>query len=67
MKIISTEIIEEQGQKYKVETYDNGAIVKSAFSDEPIIKHAPELPATEQAIYETQANTEYLIALSELQ
>ena len=69
MKLISSEIIEENGQKYKVDKYDNGAVVKAAYSDEPIEPEPqpePELSETEQAIFETQANTEYLISLSEL-
>lgn len=69
MKLISKEIIEEDGLKYKVEKYDNGAVVKSLYSDEPIEPEPqPEhkLSETEQAILETQVNTEYLVALSEL-
>lgn len=49
---------------------DNGVIDDKTYHTligEPIPEPMPELPATEQAIYETQANTEYLIALSELQ
>lgn len=49
---------------------DNGVIDDNAYHiliGEPIPEPMPELPATEQSIYETQANTEYLIALSELQ
>lgn len=67
--IVKEEIIEEDGLKYKVEKYDNGAVVKSLYSDEPIEPEPrlePELSATEQAILETQANAEYLVALSEL-
>lgn len=44
MKLISEEIIEEDGQKYKVETYDNGAVVKSAWSDEPMPEPEPVEP-----------------------
>ena len=70
MKIILTEIIEEQGQKYKVETYDNGTIVKSAYSDKPIDplpEPKPTLSETDEAILNTNANVEYLVALKELE
>lgn len=71
MKLINTEIIEENDLQYKVETYDNGAVVKTIYVDpstipEPEPQPEPELSETEQAIFETQANTEYLISLSEL-
>lgn len=36
MKIISEEIIEIDGFKYKQTTYDNGTVVKEAYSDSPI-------------------------------
>lgn len=65
MKVISTEIIEESGIKYEVWTYENGAKMKSIYN-KPQPQPQPEMSETEQAIFETQANTEYLITLSEL-
>lgn len=71
--MLKSEIIEENGVSYIVETYENGTKVKSVFYEEPITPPEPEpqplseMSDTEQAIFETQANTEYLIALSELQ
>lgn len=63
MKVISTEI--KDG--YKIDTYDNGAVVKVIYIDKPTPEPAPELSATEQAIFEAQVNTEYLVALKELE
>ena len=67
MNIISTEIIEEQGHKYIIETYDNGTVVKSAYSEEYIPEPLPTLSETDEAILNTNANVEYLVALKELE
>lgn len=70
MKILSTEIIEENGQKYEIKTFDNGAKVKIAYSDEPIDplpEPLPTLSETDEAILNTNANVEYLVALKELE
>lgn len=69
---IDSPIIEvgEYTQEEAKALLDNGVIDDKAYHiliGAPIPEPMPELPATEQAIYETQANTEYLIALSELQ
>ena len=64
MVIETTEIIEENGTKYLVETYSNGTVVKTAYSESSLLQ--PEMSEADQAIFETQANTEYLVALLEL-
>lgn len=70
MEIIKTEIVELDGSLFKVDTYNNGFVVKGAYCNEecvPVPTMLPEMDAYEQAIYETHTNTEYLVALSELQ
>ena len=67
MKIISTEIITEGECKYKVETYDNGAIVKSGCTNDDLPEPIPTLSETDEAILNTNANVEYLVALKELE
>lgn len=61
MKLISEEIIEENGLKYKVETYDNGAIVKTAWSDEPI-----EPIETIEPVYEPSDTDNIMMAITDL-
>lgn len=63
MKIISEEIIEEDGQKYKIQEYDNGTIVKSIYYDKE--ENDNEL-TVEEMMLEIQVNTEYLICLNEI-
>lgn len=64
MKIIKTEYFGEGESKYKVETYDNGAVVRSGCNESPT--PLPTLSDTDEAILNTNANVEYLVALSEL-
>ena len=68
MKIVKTEIIEEDGTKYKVYTYDNGAVVKVTYSDEPIPEPEPieSEPTTEEILADIQINTDYLVCLAEI-
>ena len=68
MKIVKTEIIEEDGTKYKVDTYDNGAVVKVTYSDEPITEpeHIESEPTTEEILADIQVNTDYLVCLAEI-
>lgn len=66
------EIVEENGIKYRVETYDDGTKVKSMYVEnlpapEPTPQTLPELSETEEAIINTNANVEYLVALKELE
>lgn len=61
MKTISTEM--KDG--YKIETFDNGTVVKSSHSSIP--KPLPTLSETDEAILNTNANVEYLVALKELE
>lgn len=66
-----TEIIEENGVMYRVETYDDGTRVKSIYVEtptpEPTPQTLPEISETEEAILNTNANVEYLVALKELE
>ena len=68
MKIIKTEIVEENGNKYKVETYDKGAEVKATYSDEHITEPEPieSEPTTEEILADIQVNTDYLVCLAEI-
>lgn len=66
------EIVEENGIKYRVETYDDGTRVKSLYVESsPAPKPTPqkltEISETEEAILNTNANVEYLVALKELE
>lgn len=67
------EIIEENGIKYQVETYDDGTKVKSVYSETPSTPPEPtpqtllEISETDEAILNTSANVEYLVALKELE
>lgn len=70
--MIRTEIIEENGIKYRVETYDDGTKVKTIYVEnlpapEPKPQPLHELSETEEAIMNTDANVEYLVALKELE
>lgn len=71
MHIISTEIIEENGCKYTVTTYENGIISKIACPISEVepsaSKTLPTLSEKEEAILNTNANVEYLVALKELE
>lgn len=71
MRIISTEIIEENGCKYTVTTYENGAVSKVIYPDPnaepPAPEPLPELSDADEAILNTAANVEYLVALKELE
>ena len=66
-----TEIIEENGVMYRVETYDEGTKVKSLYgetpSPEPTPQTLPEMSETEEAILNTNANVEYLLTLKEME
>jgi len=42
LHIINTEIIEENGIEYKIETYSNGAVVKSPVTPETVKPAEPE-------------------------
>jgi hypothetical protein len=66
-EFISEEIIEEDGRKYKITKYDT-ATVKEIYTDPSEIPEPPlpEISEEEEAILEAHANTEYLVALSEL-
>lgn len=66
------EIIEENGIKYRVETYDDGTKVKSLYVEtppapEPTPQTLLEISETDEAILNTSANVEYLVALKELE
>ena len=65
MKEISTEIIEENGIKYKVMIYDNGAVVKAVYT-EPSAPTEPELSETEETIMDTNTKVSYIECLMEL-
>lgn len=71
MRVISTEIIEENGCKYTVTTYENGAVSKIICPDPnaepPAPEPLPELSSIEEAALNTAANVEYLVALKELE
>ena len=65
LKIISTEIVEENGLKYKVDTYNNGAIVRAVYT-EPSASTEPELSETEETIMDTNTKVSYIECLMEL-
>ena len=65
LKIISPEIVEENGLKYKVDTYNNGAIVKAVYT-EPSAPTEPELSEMEETIMDTNTKVSYIECLMEL-
>ena len=67
MKIVSIEEIIEDDSTYIVTTYDNGYVVqelKSENTEEQ--KEEPILSETDEAIFNTNMNVEYLVILQEL-
>lgn len=76
IKEISKEIIEENGQKYELTKFSNGASIKASLppSQEEIEgmqkeqqnNVAQKLSDYDQMMLETSANVEYLVALAEL-
>lgn len=76
IKEVSKEIIEEDGQKFEVTKFSNGATIKASLppSQEEIEETQEEqqnnvvqkLSAYDQMMLETSANVEYLVALAEL-
>lgn len=66
-KVINEEIIEIDGEKFKVKTFSNGAVVKSTYSDEPYIPK-PEEP-TDEEIFQAEIllNQMQIIATQEAQ
>ena len=62
MKLINTEIIEENDLQYKVETYDNGAVVKTIYVDPSTLPEPEPIPEPE---YEPTENDLIMMALAE--
>ena len=57
--IIDTKEVVEDGVTYIVDTYSNGAVVKyTKLTGEPETHHLSDM---EEAILETELNTEYLV------
>lgn len=69
--VVKNEVIEENGKKYDVTKYSNGAVVKVSVPD-PVEETGDkqqsdqQLSDYEQMQLETSANVEYLVALAEL-
>lgn len=71
MKIVNTEVVEIDGVKYEVDTYDTGAIVKYPWTDpdEPQPEPEPEpeeTVSTAEMLEAVLINTEYIMALTEV-
>lgn len=60
MKVIEEKIIVEDGQEYKVKTYDNGTVVKEMVSV-PVEPSISELTQSDRI----EAAVDYLMATSE--
>lgn len=72
MKIIKTEVVEIDGIKYQIDTYDTGTTVRTLWTDPDAPRPEPE-PEPEPAITDREMleaialNMEYLTALNEIE
>lgn len=67
MKIVKTKIYKSFGVLMQEDTYDNGAVMRYPTTSDAINPDDTDLlDEQEQAILETEANTEYLVALAEI-
>lgn len=69
MKLLESKIISEGDAQYKVETYDNGAVVKTRYVDPKEIPQIeePKEPETETEITQDEINAEILLNQANIQ
>ena len=61
MKLLESKIISEGDAQYKVETYDNGAVVKTRYVDPKDIPQIDETKEPEPEITQDEINAEILL------
>lgn len=66
MKIVKSRIFKSFGTLMCEDTYDNGAIMRYPTTSATEQEDTDLLDEQEQAILETEANTEYLVTLAEI-
>lgn len=73
MKLISTEIVEKNGVKYQIDTYDNEMVIEYIWQDpnapapEPMPEPQDE-PINQQELLESMAlDLEYLVTLKNME